>query len=259
MSWSKYVSIAAARSTRSGSVNHWYSAPMMVAIDLEGDLVDVHILADPPLRLLVDEQRADELPRRLVALDEEVVQRIIRVEALDAEDEVEPGEDGGLDIVATDVAQARKRQLQRKGGARIDSVHAVALGDDLAQQSFFRTEVVEEPRGGHPHPVRQRRHPGAAVALRGEELDRRVNDLLAPQVTSGLATVLVGTRVLAERSAAASWEPWSLRSILGVTGHGVIGLRIGARRQKGSRVPSGLEGSVGLEHQVSAPNRSDGA
>ena len=37
-------------------------------------------------------------------LDEEVVQRVIDVEAFDAEDEVEPGEDGGLDIVAADVA-----------------------------------------------------------------------------------------------------------------------------------------------------------
>ena len=77
-----------------------------------------------------------------------------------------------------------KRQLQRKGGAGIDGVHAIALGHDLAQESFLRAEVVEKSRGGHSDSIRQRRHPCATVSLGGEELRSRVNDLLAAEVTA---------------------------------------------------------------------------
>ena len=188
MSWSKYVSIVFARSTRSGSVNHWYSAPMMVAMTSRAIWSTSTSWRIRPCAFSSLSSARTNCRARLVPLDEEVVQRVVGVEAFDAEDEVEPGEDGGLDIVATDVAQARKRQLQRKGGAGIDGVHAVALGHDLAQESFLRAEVVEESRGGHPDPIRQRRHPGAAVSLGGEELHCRVNDLLAAEVAAGLAT-----------------------------------------------------------------------
>ena len=104
MSWSKYVSIAVARSTRSGSVNHWYSTPMMVAMTSSAIWSTSTSWRIRPCAFSSLSSARDELPRRLVALDEEVVQRVVGVEALDAEDEVEPGEDGGLDVVAADVA-----------------------------------------------------------------------------------------------------------------------------------------------------------
>ena len=93
-----------------------------------------------------------------------------------------------------------------KARSGIDRLHAVALGDHLAEQAFLRAEVVEEARRRHPHPLGQRRHPRAAVALGGEELDRGVNDLLPAQVAPGLPAVLVGPGVLPEGAPAAARE-----------------------------------------------------
>src|ERR1700722_9524050 len=53
--------------------------------DLERDLIDVDVRPHPPLCLLVVQQRAHELPRQRVTLDEEVVQRVVVVEALGPE------------------------------------------------------------------------------------------------------------------------------------------------------------------------------
>ena len=81
---------------------------------------------------------------------------------------------------------------QREGPVRVDRLHAVALGDHFAQQALLRAEVVQEPRRRHADPIGQGRHPGAAVTLGREELDRGVDDLLPAQVAAGLAGVLVG-------------------------------------------------------------------
>ena len=142
-----------------------------------------------------------------------------------------------------------------KARARVDRVHAVALGDHLAEQALLRAEVVEEPGRGHPDPLGQRRDPGAAVPLGGEELDCRVNDLLPPQVAAGLTAVLVGPGGLAERGAAAArgtcvlpgdprrrwpWRHWTQD-----------------RSAASKELPSakGLEAVGGPKHQVRIPNK----
>ena len=56
-----YVSIARAKSTRAGSVTHWYSSPMIVAMTSSAIWSTSTSCADPSLRLLVVEQGADEL------------------------------------------------------------------------------------------------------------------------------------------------------------------------------------------------------
>ena len=87
MSSSMYVSIACAKSTRTGSVSHWYSSPMIIATTSSATWSTSTSGRSRP-RLLVVEQRPHELPRHLVALDEEVVQRVVVVETLGTEDEV---------------------------------------------------------------------------------------------------------------------------------------------------------------------------
>ena len=240
MSWSKYVSIAPARSTRPGSVNHWYSTPMMVATTSSAIWSTSTSGRMRPCAFSSLSSARTNSPACLVALDEEVVQGVVGVEALGAEDEVEPGQDGRLDVVPPDVAQARQRQLHREGPVRVDGLHAVALGDDLAQEALLRAEVVQEPRRGHPDAIGQGGHPRAAVALRREELDGGVDDLLTPQVAPGLAGVLVGARVLPEgRTAGCGRIRWRSCCPSASTGHGVIGPGSPPRRQK----DPGVDGS----------------
>ena len=122
-------------------------------------------------------------PRCLVPLDEEVVQRIPGVETLGGEDDVQPHEGGGLDVVLTEVAEARERQAFRG----VDRIGPIPFRHDLLEEALLRAEVVQESRGGHPHPIGQGRQARPSVALLGEEIDGGVEDLLATQGAAGLA------------------------------------------------------------------------
>jgi hypothetical protein len=200
--------------------------------NLECDGVDVHVRSYATLRLLVVQQGAHELAGQLVALDEEVVERIVLIEALGSEDEIEARQDACLRVVATQLAQAGQCESEWELPLGIDGLHPVALGDHLPQEALLRAEVVEEPRCRHPDPIGERCDAGASIALRGEELDRGVDDLLPAQVASGLPAVLVGSGVLPVWRALCPRETL-LFPIIGAVGHGVIGLGVSRRVQEG--------------------------
>jgi hypothetical protein len=168
---------------------------------LAGDLLDVDVRAQPPPVPLGLEDRADQVSPRLVPPDEEVVQRVTGVEALRAQDDVEPRERGGLGVVPAEFAQARQRQ-RRHGIGRIDSV---ALLHHLLQQAFLGAEVVQEPRGRHADPIGQRGDTRPPVALGREQLHRGVEDPPAAEPPALLAVACVGAG--AGRRQAISFTP----------------------------------------------------
>jgi hypothetical protein len=96
-----------------------------------------------------------------------------------------------LHIVSAEVAEAGERESEREWSVGPERIRLVAFGHDFAKEAFLRSEVIQEAGGCHPHPIGERGHAGAPVALGGEKLDGGVEDLLATKVPSGLGIALV--------------------------------------------------------------------
>ena len=102
--------------------------------DLQRNLTGVDVRTQRAALALGVEDRPYEATRGLVPVDEEVVQRRVRLEALRAQDGVQPRERGGLGVVTAEIVQGRERQ--RAAGFERASARSRSATTSASRRSF---------------------------------------------------------------------------------------------------------------------------
>ncbi len=133
--------------------------------DFAGDLLDIEVSPEVPFVLFAFDDRTDECARRFVPIDEEVVQRIVRIEAFGTQDDVEPGERSPSPRCGARARESSTGSASRGRARHADRARPPPLG---ATAPWSRSNTAcRSPSCRPARPMRPHRCPGSPSRRRG--------------------------------------------------------------------------------------------